>query len=276
MTAPLIPASTNAVPRILVLGQNEALYRFLCACVELKRLHNFHLLIATPLQAANADVIDLAAFARKFGWDLCSTDCSDRSLTNLIAEFSPSLLVSVLYPRKISAAVLEQTQYAINFHPSLLPEHRGSLTQFWAVFDGDTASGVTCHHMVAALDQGHILDVEKCQIDIDTETAFSLNRKLMTCFEVLSKRVMTDFFKTREIPPGSKQAQPISDYHWKKFPNEGYLDVRWTLGKSDRFIRAMYFPPHPGAKLRLEDGREYEVTSLDEYKALVQREQAHS
>ena len=25
----------------------------------------------------------------------------------------------------------------INFHPSLLPRHRGSLTQFWAIFDAD-------------------------------------------------------------------------------------------------------------------------------------------
>ena len=272
MTAPLLCALDPANPRILVVGQNEALYRFICVCVNLHRTHSFHLLIATPLLATNADVINISAFAGKFGWNVCHTDCSEDFLVNLIDDFRPDLLVSVLYPKKISALILSQVKFAINFHPSLLPEHRGSLTQFWAVFDGDQESGVTCHHMVEALDQGSIVDSEKCYIDTTKETAFSLNRKLMTCFELLSERVMDIFLKTSEIPQGYKQSVPVTEYHWKKFPNEGYIDLSWNSGKIDRFIRAMYFPPYPGARLRCRDGREYQVVTMEEFKAtIVQR-----
>lgn len=40
-------------------------------------------------------------------------------------------------------------QDSINFHPSLLPKHRGSLTQFWAIFDADATAGTTCHRTSA-------------------------------------------------------------------------------------------------------------------------------
>jgi methionyl-tRNA formyltransferase len=118
--------------------------------------------------------------------------------------------------------------------------------------------------MVDALDEGYIIDVEACEMT-DSETSFSLNRKLLTCFEILAARVVEGYLQTRIIFEGQAQGQPSTPYHFKKFPNDGYIDTSLDKAKIDRFIRAMFFPPYIGARLRFPDGREYEVHTVDEY-----------
>ena len=45
-----------------------------------------------------------------------------------------------------------------NFHPSLLPLHPGSYSQFWSLLFGDPF-GVTCHQITNILDRGPIFDI---------------------------------------------------------------------------------------------------------------------
>jgi methionyl-tRNA formyltransferase len=271
MTGSLLGYSEGHTTRILVLGQNEALYRFLCACVTLKRVHSFDLIVCTPVNAANKDTFNFSVLSSKFGFRWCETDCTEDDLFHIVTETQPQILVSVLYPKKINSKILNAVRDKINFHPSLLPEHRGSLTQFWSIFSGDAHAGVTCHHMVAELDQGAILDQESCPVEPD-ETAFSLNRKLLTCFETLSLRIMGEYLEQGFLMKGQDQEMPKSEYHFRKFPSDGYIDVSWSTDKIDRFVRAMYCPPYIGARLRCPDGREYEVTTMDEYDYICARE----
>ena len=263
-----VAVSPGVVGRVVVVGEKEALFRFLCACASEQRGRQLSILVATPVQTTG--LVDLHGFALRCGWQACDTDCTEAGLLDIIRDFRPHLLVSVLFPRKISPAVLQSVQYAINFHPSLLPEHRGSLTQFWAVFDGDAASGVTCHHMVAALDEGPVIDRESCELS-DSETAFSLNRKLMTCFEVLASRIMKIYFRTGEIPAGQPQPPPTTPYHFRKFPNDGFIDCSWSDAMIDRFIRGMFVPPYVGAKVKTSDGREYAISTLADYHEVLAR-----
>jgi methionyl-tRNA formyltransferase len=44
-----------------------------------------------------------------------------------------------------------------NFHPSLLPLHPGSYSQFWSLLFGDPF-GVTCHQITNVLDRGPVFD----------------------------------------------------------------------------------------------------------------------
>ena len=48
---------------------------------------------------------------------------------------------------------------AINFHPCP-PKYRGLGGYWWALHNGDTSFGVTCHHMDKRIDHGDIIKVE--------------------------------------------------------------------------------------------------------------------
>eukprot|EP00959_Pyramimonas_sp_CCMP1952_P469397 9494865-Pyramimonas_sp.AAC.1 len=49
------------------------------------------------------------------------------------------------------------------------------MSGFWAIFEGDAETGVTCHRMVHEFDRGHILWQERAPIAGD-DTSFSLYR----------------------------------------------------------------------------------------------------
>eukprot|EP00392_Amoebophrya_sp_AT5.2_P013088 g13199.t1 len=102
------------------------------------------------------------------------------------------LIISVSYRKRISCLHLAPER--VNFHPSLLPRHRGCFSGFWVIFDGDAETGVSCHHMLEKFDQGGLVHVERCALDY-TETSKSLYEKLIpvtkTCFE----KVMDMFFE---------------------------------------------------------------------------------
>ena len=65
---------------------------------------------------------------------------------------------------------------AINFHPAP-PKYRGLGSQHYAIFQGDTTYGSTCHHLADSVDTGAIIDVERFTI-APGETASSLRYKV--------------------------------------------------------------------------------------------------
>ena len=63
--------------------------------------------------------------------------------------------------------------------------------------------------------------------------------------------------------------QPIpKSQAWSPSMFWGFIDPSWPLEKVDRFIRALFFPPHSGARVRLEDGSIHSVFDLQQFQAL--------
>ncbi|CAD7932460.1 unnamed protein product [Amoebophrya sp. A25] len=106
-------------------------------------------------------------------------------------DFQPHLMISVSYRRRIDC--LHLAPYRVNFHPSLLPKHRGCFSGFWTIFDGDVETGVTCHHMEEKFDRGTIVAVEKLALD-QTETSKSLYRSLLPVTQACFRKVVKMFF----------------------------------------------------------------------------------
>lgn len=46
---------------------------------------------------------------------------------------------------------------AVNIHPSLLPKYRGPTPAFWALYHGDSETGVTFHRMTTEIDVGEFI-----------------------------------------------------------------------------------------------------------------------
>jgi len=185
-----------------------------------------------------------------------------------VSTFQPDLGISMYYAEIIPNDLIRIPKLGgYNFHPSLLPKHRGCFSAPWAIIDGDALTGVSCHKMLEAVDRGPILCQRAVPIVAD-ETAYSLYHKLIDSAidlleEALVKAPKASSFLRAQSGEGS--------YHKRAVPSGGLIDPAWDDERIDRFIRALYFPPHPPARMRIVE-RLYDVETFTDYQAFVSGE----
>ncbi|WP_424629449.1 formyltransferase family protein [Bradyrhizobium sp. SYSU BS000235] len=183
-----------------------------------------------------------------------------------VKAFRPDVLLSMHYRCLIPKAMLDLAPLGgVNLHPSLLPNYRGTNSVAWVLINGETETGFTFHRMDEEFDTGPILLQEKLAIS-PNDTAFSLfHRQIvraMARLEAVIERVVAD-------DPGSVQP-PGGSYFPRALPFGGMIDASWPIDKIERFIRAMYFPPFPPARM-MKDGKAHDVARLEDYEALFSR-----
>lgn len=131
------------------------------------------------------------------GYKVLSTAVKDYCLTNkitipvlqpqnvnssdfiqVIRKFKPSLFVTATYGQIFKKGILEIPEiFAINIHPSLLPEYRGAAPVNWAIINGEKITGVTIFRMNEKMDAGDIISQTECEIS-PFDTAITLEVKL--------------------------------------------------------------------------------------------------
>jgi methionyl-tRNA formyltransferase len=80
------------------------------------------------------------------------------SLEPILQSFKPDFVFSWGFPWRVPDGALQVANYGtINYHPSLLPRHRGPYPVAWTIRMGDDNYGVTWHRMESAFDAGPIL-----------------------------------------------------------------------------------------------------------------------
>jgi len=85
-----------------------------------------------------------------------------------LQTLQPDLLVVAAYGQILSREVLAVPPHGgINVHASLLPKYRGAAPIAWAIYHGETRTGVTIIRMSVSLDAGDMLAQE--EIDIGPE-----------------------------------------------------------------------------------------------------------
>jgi methionyl-tRNA formyltransferase len=193
-------------------------------------------------------------------FECCFTD-DDAEVERLSREFGPTLILSASYRKKIKTAVLNLCKDALNFHPSLLPKHRGCFSGFWTIFEGDEATGVTCHRMVEKFDEGRIVYQERLALN-GAETAKSLYLGLLPVTADCVRHVLM-LVAAGDLPEGSEQRPGEGSYHFRKLPFGGVIQPEWDEAQAERYMRAMIFPPFEGSVVRVGD-RNVEVTTVDQ------------
>jgi methionyl-tRNA formyltransferase len=95
-----------------------------------------------------------------------------------LRDYRPDLLVVAAYGQILSNEVLAiPDQGGINVHASLLPKYRGAAPVAWAIYHGETVTGVTIIKMSVHLDAGEMLAQESLAIH-PYETAGELEARL--------------------------------------------------------------------------------------------------
>jgi methionyl-tRNA formyltransferase len=157
--------------------------------------------------------------------------------------WKPSGICSVGYLTIIHPHVIDAVHGRVwNCHYALLPNHRGRSAVPWAIVDGDRVTGITYHWITSEIDTGNVLLQAVCDVEPDdTQTTLfdKLDRLAVGHWHSAMRLAMVDM-------PGVPQ-QGRTQYHRAGPPHNGEIDPLWEPDRIERFIRAMTYPPLPGA-----------------------------
>src|SRR4051812_19151190 len=107
-----------------------------------------------------------------------------------LRAWQPDLLVVAAYGQLLKIDVIAAAPHgAINIHASLLPRYRGAAPIAWAIYHGETRTGVTVFQITTGMDSGDILGQEATDIGPD-ETAGDMESRLAPMGAQLVGRVI--------------------------------------------------------------------------------------
>jgi methionyl-tRNA formyltransferase len=155
----------------------------------------------------------------------------------MLRDQKPDLLVVAAYGQILSKDVLLVPSLGgVNVHASLLPKYRGAAPIAWAIYHGETHSGVTIIRMSASLDAGDMLDQQALEI-YPEETAGDLEARLAP----LGAKMALDAIARLKSGPisGMKQDKSLVTKAPKLKKEDGLIDWTRSAAQVTRQIRAM-------------------------------------
>jgi methionyl-tRNA formyltransferase len=154
-----------------------------------------------------------------------------------LKEWQPDLLVVAAYGQILSKEVLSvPTHGGINVHASLLPKYRGAAPIAWAIYHGETRTGVTIIRMSPFLDAGEMLAQEALDI-LPDETAGELEARLAPLGAKLALRVIEQI--AAGTTQGIKQDRSQATKAPKLTKEHGLIDWSRSAIEVCNQIRAM-------------------------------------
>jgi methionyl-tRNA formyltransferase len=155
-----------------------------------------------------------------------------------LRTLQPDLLVVAAYGQILSNDVLASAAHGgINVHASLLPKYRGAAPINWAIYHGETKSGVTIIRMSIALDAGDILTQEAVDIGPE-ETAGELEARLGPLGAKLASGVVERIASGQPVS-GVKQDKTQVTKAPKLKKEHGLIDWTRTAEQACNQVRAM-------------------------------------
>jgi methionyl-tRNA formyltransferase len=152
-----------------------------------------------------------------------------------LRAWQADLLVVAAYGQILAKEVLEVVpQGGINVHASLLPKYRGAAPVAWAIYHGETRTGVTIIKMSVHLDAGDILAQETLDI-YPQETAGELEARLAHIGARLALRVIEQIAAgtiqgVKQDKTQATRAPKLTKEHglidWSRAPQEVVNQVR--------------------------------------------------
>jgi len=136
----------------------------------------------------------------------------------------------------------------IQYHPSLLPKHRGGSAINWAIINGETRTGITIFWPDEGIDTGPILLQKEADISPDDTAGSLYYNKLFTLgVEAIMESIeLIRAGKAPRIPQDESQAS----YEVLCTENEAIIDWSKPVSKVYDLIRGTN--PQPGATTRFQ------------------------
>jgi methionyl-tRNA formyltransferase len=188
-------------------------------------------------------------------------DVNEPGVAKRVAAHAPDLFLSVYYTQLFRGELMETIEgRALNFHPSLLPRHRGNAPLIWAIVEGDGMTGLSVHHIDAGIDTGNVVVQRPLPIH-ENDTGYVLHRKMANLVRATAGEIIRNFLDGKPVPPGIEQSGPAS-YHTSRDPRVNHLDWSDPSERIRNIVRALA-PPLPGAFSLLPGGDPLVIAQVD-------------
>lgn len=231
--------------RVVLAGNNAAAVDVLDLLLEVLSKEAVMALAppGTPRAAWQQSLSDAAA-ARGVEC-LTPTDVNDEATVTRLRAHAPTLLLSVYYTQLFRSELMASVDGPLlNFHPSLLPRHRGHAPLIWAIVEGDAVTGLSVHEIDAGVDTGPLLYQRSIPIH-RLDTGFDLHQKMRFLVRATAADLLRTWLEDGSLPQPIEQAGAAS-VHTLKDPQVNHLSWHDARDRIRNIVRALA-PPLPGA-----------------------------
>lgn len=235
----------NASRRVVLAGNNAAAIAVLDLLRE--KLPPSDILAVAPMRGPAADwqqSLAAAATARSVRW-IAPPDVNDPATLEEIRAFAPTLLLSVYYTQIFSLELLACVHGPVlNFHPSLLPRHRGHAPIIWAIAEGDAVTGLSVHFIDEGIDTGPLVSQLPLAIH-PRDTGFDVHSKMVALVRATAADILRRWFADVPLPAATGQSGEATT-HSRRDSRLNHIDWSNDRERIRNIVRALA-PPLPGA-----------------------------
>ena len=171
---------------------------------------------------------------------VCIGDWGD-SIPPMMFSWSGEYILSYTSKWIIPESILKNASLAaINFHPAP-PSRPGAACANFALYDGDTEFGVTCHHMIPLVDSGKIIVARKFPIFESDNVSSLLNRSHEELLKLFIEIVT--ILKEGKNLPESDEVWNRKNFHTRDELNGNLRRISADISKEEleRRIRATLY-----------------------------------
>lgn len=151
-----------------------------------------------------------------------------------------TLIVSAFNTYLFPSTVVNEENFTIvNYHNAYLPFHRGRNAEAWAIYEEDDFSGATWHLVDSGVDTGAIIAQEKIFIS-ESMTSLELMQKQNELAYQLFDEFVEELLKGNIFGRQNSETEVDENIHYSwETPNNGELNLAWSIQKMSCFLRAM-------------------------------------
>lgn len=177
------------------------------------------------------------------------TKVNTGELASWLQATGADVALVMAYGRILPSAVLEALpRGCLNLHASLLPKYRGAAPINWALYDGETETGVALMKMDAGMDTGPVY----CSRTIEVSPRENAGQLADEIASLAATVVREDLPRALD---GALQATPQDDERASYAPpiEKQHLQIDWNRSAAQVVNQVRAFAPRPGARTQLPD-----------------------
>jgi methionyl-tRNA formyltransferase len=203
----------------------------------------------------------LAEASREAGIEVRQPDSFEtESAAADLAELRPDLMVMAFVTLFVPEPVLNTpTHGTIQYHPSLLPLHRGPSAINWAIIHGDAKTGVAIFWPDEGLDTGPVLMLKEVEIaDDDTLGSLYFDKLFPLGVEAMLESV--DLVRDGKAP---KLVQDEDAATYESWCRKGDAEIDWSKPVREVYNLIRGTNPRPGGWTTI-DGEEVGILDCEQ------------
>lgn len=169
------------------------------------------------------------------------------------------LVISYMYRVRVSSKTRGLGKYAINFHAGPLPEYGGWAFYSVAILEDSPTYGCTCHLMDEGFDTGPVVKVRHFDVDIQSETALSLERKAQVEMVLLFREIIVQYQTSGRLDSRVQEKSKVRYLDRAAFDKLKKIPLEADSARADKIARAFWYPPYQIAYYQLPSEGRVEV-----------------